>query len=319
MQVHFGLENLPKFKNTVITIGTFDGVHAAHQKILNRLNALAVAVDGESVLITFHPHPKHVLQSNQSDLKLLSTPEEKIELLKHTGIKHLVVIPFTENFSKQSAEDYVEKFLVEKFHPKKIVVGFNHHFGNSRKGNVAMLLQAGERFGFEVIELEKQMEDEITISSTSIRNELQNGNVAEANKLLGHEYLLMGKVVEGKKLGRTIGFPTANIEPLMNEKLIPSDGVYVVQMLVGGELHRGMMNIGNRPTVDGMHKTIEVNVFDFDRNIYGEMVQIFFHERIRAEKKFGGLDELKQQLKLDKETAILFFEKSKAMNLRIEI
>ncbi len=318
MQIHQGFQQLPKFSKSVITVGTFDGVHAAHKKILQQLATLANKINGESVLVTFHPHPKHVLQSSQSNLQLLSTVEEKIELLKDCGIQHLVIVPFTFDFAKISATDYIEQFLVNNFHPKKIVVGFNHHFGNNREGNLTMLRNAGLKHDFEVIEMEKQMEDEMTISSTAVRKFLLEGNILEANKLLGREYLMMGKVVEGKKLGRTIGFPTANIEVLNEHKLIPADGVYVVEVLIGSELYKGMMNIGNRPTVNGTNKTIEVNLFDFDKNTYGEMVKIFFHQRIRDEKKFNGLDELKAQLNLDKATANSFFENTKATNERIE-
>ncbi|MEY2830653.1 MAG: hypothetical protein RIQ33_2511 [Bacteroidota bacterium] len=301
MQVHFGLENLPDFKNTVITVGTFDGVHSAHQSILKQLVTMADEIDGESILITFHPHPKHVLQSHQSDLKILSTPDEKTELLKSTGIHHLVYVPFTLDFSKISADDYIEKFLVNNFHPKKIVVGFNHHFGNERKGNGTMLRTAGLKFGFDVIELEKQVEDEIAISSTAIRQFIASEKIEEANKLLNHEYTLIGTVTEGKQLGRTIGYPTANIKPLLSEKLIPADGVYAVKIECSKGKFNGMLNIGNRPTVKGIGQTIEVNIFDFNFNIYDETIKIFFHKFIRNEQKFDGLEALKNQLLLDKE------------------
>ncbi|MFM2048966.1 MAG: hypothetical protein RI955_1514, partial [Bacteroidota bacterium] len=325
MQVHEGLHNLPNFKNAVITVGTFDGVHAAHQSILKRLVNMADEINGESVLITFHPHPKHVLQSNQSDLKILSTPDEKTELLKATGIHHLVYVPFTIDFSKISAEDYIEKFLVNNFHPKKIVVGFNHHFGNERKGNGQMLCDAGLKFGFDVIELEKQVEDEIAISSTAIRNFISSKKIEDANKLLNHPYCLFGMVNKGKQLGRTIGYPTANITPLLPEKLIPADGVYAVKIECSKNLKsfsdtisshlgeekgevannnqksenhifNGMLNIGFKPTVNGKERTIEVNIFDFNFDIYEEQIKVFFHTYIRDEKKFESLDALKNQL-----------------------
>ena len=308
MQIHQGFQQLPKFSKSVITVGTFDGVHAAHKKILQQLVTLANEINGESVLVTFHPHPKHVLHSSQSDLQLLSTVEEKIELLKGCGIQHLVIVPFTFDFAKISATDYIEQFLVNNFHPKKIVVGFNHHFGNNREGNLTMLRNAGLKHDFEVIEMQKQMEDEMTISSTAVRKFLLEGNILEANKLLGREYLMMGKVVEGKKLGRTIGFPTANIEVLNEHKLIPADGVYVAEVLIDTEFYKGMMNIGIRPTVNGTNRTIEINLFDFDKNIYGETVKIFFHQRIREEKKFNGWDELKKQLNSDRIYALDFFK-----------
>ncbi|MFM2226222.1 MAG: hypothetical protein RJA07_2424 [Bacteroidota bacterium] len=303
MQVYEGLNNLPKFKNAVITVGTFDGVHAAHQSILKRLVNMADEINGESVLITFHPHPKHVLQSNQSDLKILSTPDEKTELLKVTGIHHLVYVPFTIDFSKISAEDYIEKFLVNNFHPKKIVVGFNHHFGNERKGNGQMLCDAGLKFGFDVIELEKQVEDEIAISSTAIRNFISSKKIEDANKLLNHPYCLFGMVNKGKQLGRTIGYPTANIKPLLPEKLIPADGVYAVKIECSKSKFNGMLNIGFKPTVNGKERTIEVNIFDFNFDIYEEQIKIFFHTYIRDEKKFESLEALKNQLLQDKEKA----------------
>jgi riboflavin kinase/FMN adenylyltransferase len=301
MKVYEGLNNLPDFKNTVITVGTFDGVHAAHQSILNRLVNMADEINGESILITFHPHPKHVLQSNQSDLKILSTPNEKTELLKSTGIHHLVYIPFTIDFSNISAEDYIEKFLVANFHPKKIVVGFNHHFGKERKGNGQMLRDAGLKFGFDVIELEKQVEDEIAISSTAIRNFIVSKKIKEANKLLNHPYSLIGIVNKGKQLGRTIGYPTANIKPLLPEKLIPCDGVYAVTIECSKGKFNGMLNIGFKPTVDGKERTIEVNIFDFNFDIYEEQIKVSFHTYIRDEKKFESLEALKNQLLQDKE------------------
>ena len=301
MKVYEGLNNLPDFKNTVITVGTFDGVHAAHQSILNRLVNMADEINGESILITFHPHPKHVLQSNQSDLKILSTPNEKTELLKSTGIHHLVYIPFTIDFSNISAEDYIEKFLVANFHPKKIVVGFNHHFGKERKGNGQMLRDAGLKFGFDVIELEKQVEDEIAISSTAIRNFIVSKKIEEANKLLNHPYSLIGIVNKGKQLGRTIGYPTANIKPLLPEKLIPCDGVYAVTIECSKGEFNGMLNIGFKPTVDGKERTIEVNIFDFNFDIYEEQIKVSFHTYIRDEKKFESLEALKNQLLQDKE------------------
>jgi riboflavin kinase/FMN adenylyltransferase len=307
MQVYEGLHNLPNFKNAVITVGTFDGVHAAHQSILKRLVNMADEINGESVLITFHPHPKHVLQSNQSDLKILSTPDEKTELLKTTGIHHLVYVPFTIDFSKISAEDYIEKFLVNNFHPKKIVVGFNHHFGNERKGNGQMLCDAGLKFGFDVIELEKQVEDEIAISSTAIRNFISSKKIEDANKLLNHPYCLFGMVNKGKQLGRTIGYPTANITPLLSEKLIPADGVYAVKIECSKGNFNGMLNIGFKPTVNGKERTIEVNIFDFNFDIYEEQIKVFFHTYIRDEKKFESLDALKNQLLQDKETVKNFF------------
>lgn len=308
MKVYEGLNNLPDFKNTVITVGTFDGVHAAHQSILNRLVNMADEINGESVLITFHPHPKHVLQSNQSDLKILSTPDEKTELLKSTGIHHLVYIPFTIDFSNISAEDYIEKFLVANFHPKKIVVGFNHHFGKERKGNGQMLRDAGSKFGFDVVELEKQVEDEIAISSTAIRNFIVSKKIEEANKLLNHTYSLIGVVNKGKQLGRTIGYPTANITPLLPEKLIPSDGVYAVKINCSKGEFNGMLNIGFKPTVNGKERTIEVHIFDFNFDIYEEQIKVSFHSYIRDEKKFESLEALKNQLLLDKETATSYFK-----------
>jgi len=307
MKVYEGLNNLPDFKNTVITVGTFDGVHAAHQSILNQLVNMAHEINGESILITFHPHPKHVLQSNQSDLKILSTPNEKTELLKSTGIHHLVYIPFTIDFSNISAEDYIEKFLVANFHPKKIVVGFNHHFGKERKGNGQMLRDAGLKFGFDVIELEKQVEDEIAISSTAIRNFIVSKKMEEANKLLNHPYSLMGIVNKGKQLGRTIGYPTANIKPLLPEKLIPCDGVYAVTIECSKGKFNGMLNIGFKPTVDGKERTIEVNIFDFNFDIYEEQIKVSFHAYIRDEKKFESLEALKNQLLQDKEAVKKFF------------
>jgi riboflavin kinase/FMN adenylyltransferase len=319
MQVHRYSNYMPPFKNAVITIGTFDGVHTGHIQIIQQLKATAKAAEGESVIITFHPHPRRVVGGQQSDLRLLNSLPERIELLEMNGIDHLVIVPFTEEFSKKTAHEYVEDFLVNHFQPHTIIIGYDHRFGHNREGNYKLLEDLKAKHGYRIHEITERVLNNITISSTKIRQALLNGNVHEANDFLGYHYFLEGKIVEGKKLGRTIGYPTANISLNDPEKLVPANGVYSVKASLISretgnadntsseiELMDGMMNIGVRPTVDGTSRTIEVNLFDFDREIYGETLRVYFHKRLRGEIRFDGLDALKQQLALDKEESLRY-------------
>jgi len=312
MTVHTDIQQLPAFRNAVVTIGTFDGVHKGHQQILKLMMDEARKVDGETVIITFHPHPRQVIAANQTELFLLNSLEEKKALLEKYGIDHLVITPFTEAFSLQSAEAYIENFLVKTFHPHSIIIGHDHRFGKSRSGDFALLEEKGKELDYQVKEIPEFMLQENTISSTIIRQALQKGNIDAANECLGYPYFFSGTVIEGNKLGRTIGYPTANLQVTEDKKLIPGNGVYAVKVVVNGgyssfnspHSYSGMMNIGIRPTVEGVNRMIEVNIFDFDRDIYGDLLTVHIYKRLRSEQKFNGLEELKEQLGKDKEMAI---------------
>lgn len=308
MNIFRNLENLPTFKNAVVTIGSFDGVHVGHQEIIARVNDLAKQRKGESVLFTFHPHPRMVVNENYQ-IQLLSPLEEKFELLKKYGLNNVVVAPFTRTFSEQSPEAYILDFLVAKLQAATIVIGYNHRFGKNRVGDIHLLKKMGEEHGFEVAEISKQLVDDLSVSSTKIRNALLEGEVATACALLGHDYFIKGIVVKGNQLGRKIGFPTANILVEDESKLVPAHGVYAVKVYIRGQLYHGMLNIGVRPTVAGKGKTIEVNIFDFEQNIYGEQIQVEFVYFIRKEQKFENLQALIAQLSLDKQNALFFLTK----------
>ncbi len=302
MRIFRNLDNLASFKNAVITIGTYDGVHMGHQSILKRINDLAQDIEGESILVTFHPHPRMIV--NDKQVSLLSTLEEKFDLLAKYGVDNVVVVPFTRDFSQQSPQAYIEDFLVKNFQPKKIVIGYNHRFGKNRAGDIHLLRKMGKKLDFEVEEISKQLVEDNSVSSTKIRQALELGEVETAVNLLGHPYLLQGIVVKGNQLGRKIGFPTANLSVDSEYKLIPENGVYAVKVKVREVWHNGMLNIGLRPTVAGDSKTIETNIFDFEEDIYGETIVLDFQHRIRPEQKFVNLDALIRQLKKDKEQVV---------------
>ncbi len=325
MKVYKELSTLPSFVNAVVTIGTFDGVHLGHKKIIEQLKERAAQVGGETVIITFHPHPRKIVSSVPGDIKLLNTLDEKIALFEAAGINNLVVVPFNYLFANQTAEQYIKDFLWKYFKPNTIIIGYDHRFGKGREGDYHLMDQYAESFGFTVKEIPEQLLNEIIVSSTKIRQSLLNSDVDTANKFLGYDYFFEGIVIEGNKLGRTIGFPTANLLVESEEKLIPGNGVYAVEVQVGSresgvrsfktttENHlisniqhstfTGMMNIGVRPTVDGKKRMIEVNIFDFDEDIYGQTLFVHVKHYIRGEVKFNGLDELKAQLAKDKISA----------------
>lgn len=308
MQVHRQLDQLPAFTNAILTIGTFDGVHGGHQQIIQQLKAEAALAGGETVVITFHPHPRKVLRGDDAVVQLLTTTDEKIALLRQSGIDHLVIVPFTPAFALLSARDYIARFLVEKFHPHTIILGYDHQFGHNREGNYHLLEALKEVYGFKVKEIPAQVLHQVAISSTKIRNAILSGEIEEANAFLGYPYFFEGLVVPGNKLGRTLGFPTANLQPTNSEKLVPAHGVYAVRVFEEGKWnqpqYQGMMNIGIRPTIGGIKRMIEVNIFDFDADIYGQTIGIQVLHRLRGEQKFDGLDALKGQLAKDKEAAI---------------
>jgi riboflavin kinase/FMN adenylyltransferase len=325
MKVHRELAgSLPEFKHAVVTIGTFDGVHLGHRQILAQMKKEAARIGGETVIITFHPHPRKIISSVPGDIKLLNTLSEKIILLDEAGIDHLVVVPFDHAFANQTAEQYVKDFLYKYFKPHTVIIGYDHHFGKGREGNYQLMKEYGKILGFEVKEISEQLMNEIVISSTKIRHALTDNAIETAKRFLGYPYFFEGLVTEGNKLGRTIGYPTANLHISSEEKLIPGNGVYAVTVVIhqspvmkNSTMNRkpltvgplkGMMNIGVRPTVDGKKRVIEVNIFDFSTDIYGQTLQVHIHHYLRGEVKFNGLDALKEQLQKDKLSAIVQLE-----------
>jgi riboflavin kinase/FMN adenylyltransferase len=297
------LDHFPKLKHPVVTLGTFDGVHIGHKSLITRLGAIARAKNGETVLLTFEPHPRIVLHGDDN-LKLLQTEEEKISSLLKAGIDHLIIYPFTKEFAALSSEEFVEQILVKAIGTKTLVIGFNHQFGKNREGSFENLKRMAPLNGFELVEIEEKSLDQKSVSSTKIRNALMAGDVELAAAGLGYLYCMKGKVTEGNHLGQSIGFPTANIILADKHKLVPADGVYAVHVKSGWRIYKGMMNIGFRPTIDGKTRTIEAHIIDFDKQIYGEDICIFFKARIREEKKFENLEELKHQLEKDRITTI---------------
>ncbi len=300
MKVYYSLADFIPVKNAVVTIGTFDGVHLGHQKILQILQETAQNSDGESVVLTFWPHPRTIVSQDSQSLKLLSTIDEKIQLLEYQGVSHLLVVPFTREFSELSSEEYVNEVLLKQIGTKKMVIGYDHRFGRNREGGFDYLQSNAQFFGIKIEEIPRQEIDHLTISSTKIRQSLLAGNVRAATELLGRNYSFSGIVVKGRQLGRTIGFPTANVQISQFYKLIPANGVYAVRTFFRNQWHNGMMNIGTRPTVDGMGRTQEVNIFDFDDDIYGETLLVEIIEYIRNEQKFDGLEALKAQILVDR-------------------
>ena len=305
IQVHRDLNDLPVFKKAVITIGTFDGVHLGHQQIIKLLKKEAADIGGETIIITFYPHPRKIVTDGKSDLKTLNTLEEKIELLNKKEVGHLVIVAFNGEFANQSAEGYIEDFLVKKFHPHTIIIGYDHRFGKNRLGDYHLLEKMGEKFNYCVKEIPEHVLNHVTISSSKIREALLKNDINTANNYLGYKYFFTGKVVEGNKLGRTIGYPTANLIIEDEEKLVPGNGVYAVTLTIGRQepLLKGMTNIGTRPTVNGTKRTIEVNIFDFDEDIYNEYMRVKIFAYLREEVKFDGLNQLKEQLAKDKVNA----------------
>lgn len=306
MNIYRDITELPLFKNAIITIGTFDGVHNGHRQILNQLIEEANEVNGTPVVITFYPHPKQIVGNDHSSVLVLNTLEEKSALLAEVGIEHLVVVPFTKEFAEQSAEDYIKNFLVRSFKPHTIIIGYDHRFGKNRAGNYELLEVKGQEFNYKVKEIPEHILHNITISSTKIRTQLLEGNISTANELLGYDYFFSGNVITGKQLGRTIGFPTANLAINNESKLIPGNGVYAVTVQIENDktIFNGMMNIGVRPTFEKTERTIEVNIFDFDSSIYDKQLTVHIKTRLRDEIKFDGIDSLKNQLNKDREMAI---------------
>lgn len=302
MQVHYDIEQLPVFRNAIITIGTFDGVHMGHRQIIDKLKTEAKSQNGETVIITFHPHPRKVVSSAILGIRLINTLTERIDLLAQLGIDHLVVVPFTDAFANQSAEDYIKDFLVDKFHPHSIIIGYDHRFGRDRMGDYRLLEKKAVEYNYHLKEIPKHIQENISISSTNIRQAILHNDIATADKLLGYDFFFSGKVIHGDKLGRKLGYPTANLKINDEEKIIPGNGIYAVYAQPEGysEKLKGMMSIGFRPTVDGKKRVVEVNIFDFDKEIYDQTLKVFVKKYLREEVKFNGLDELVKQIDQDK-------------------
>ncbi len=307
MKIHYDIESIPALNITAVTTGTFDGVHLGHKIIIERLIAAARTIGGESVLLTFYPHPRMVLFPDDDQIKMLNTPLEKENLLQASGIDHLVVIPFTKEFSRLSSLEFVRNILSNTLKAKKLVIGYDHHFGRNREGSFAHLLEFGSLYGFQVEEIPAQDIEHVAISSSKIRQALASGDLNTANSYLGYEYSITGKVIKGKQLGRTIGYPTANIEINDNYKLIPAIGVYAVKIKYALNIYNGMLSIGKNPTVtENGPLTIEVNIFDFDLEIYHKQITVYFYKKLRDEEKYDSINQLKSQLAIDKENALKY-------------
>ena len=324
MRIYNNTDQLPSFRQAVITIGTFDGVHTGHARILGQLRQEAARIDGETVIITFYPHPRKIVKGGSEEIRLINTLEEKIQLLSWLQIDNLVIVPFTEAFSQLTAEEYIKDFLLAKFHPHTVIIGYDHRFGKGRLGDYHLLEQYSASEGFQLQEIPVHLLDEISVSSTRIREAIQRTDVASANQLLGYPFFFSGLVVKGDQLGRTLGYPTANLQLTNMEKLTPGDGIYAVEAVllpktgdgssVGAATSpadpfeaprlKGMMSIGIRPTVGGKLRTIEVNLFDFNEDIYGRELRVFVKKYLRPEEKFDGLPALIEQLGKDKEDTL---------------
>jgi len=328
LKIYNNLSDFKKLNNAIVTIGTFDGVHFGHQKIIKQLVQKAKADHGESVILTFFPHPRMIIDPENQDLKMINTIHEKAEILKGLGVDHLIITPFTRDFSNQLPEDYIKNTLVDNIGTKHIIIGYDHRFGKDRSGNLSILKAAGSHFGFTVEEIMEQDIHDVAVSSTKIRQALLAGDVSLANDYLGYPFSIFGRVIKGDKIGRTIGFPTANIFVEEIYKLIPGDGIYAVTVEVDSEVrslkseidisnllpstlspqtYKGMAYIGQRPTINGMTRNIEVNIFDFNREIYGQHIKMNFLKFLRHDVKFTGLEALTVQLQKDKEATLDYF------------
>lgn len=308
MKIYQSLYDFNTVKKTVLTLGTFDGVHVGHAAILSQICNAAKEEDLESVILTFFPHPRLIVSTNY-DIKLLNTMDEKAILLEKNGIQNFIIHPFDKAFSELSPREFVAQVLVEKLKVQKIIIGHDHKFGKNRAADFNDLIDFGKEFGFEVAEISAQQINDVSVSSTKIRNSLLEGNIALANQYLGYPYVLSGNVVKGRQLGRTIGFPTANIEVPEDYKLIPKNGVYIVTVIVNNEIVPGMMNIGVKPTLGENNLSVEVHLLNFDKDIYNQKIQVNVLERLRDEQKFASFEKLQSQIELDKQNTIRYFQK----------
>ncbi len=304
METHYGIKSLGVLRNAAVTVGTFDGVHLGHAAVLDHLKSVASKINGQDAVVTFDVPPRSVTEPWLTDIRILNTPDEKMERIAAQGIAHLIILPFTLEFSKLSPEEFIRLILVDQIGMKAVVPGYDHMFGHKGQGGKALLEEMGKQYGFIVEQSpEFRVMGEI-VSSSIIRKLVAEGRIAEASSFLGYSYNITGRVVYGRQLGRTIGFPTINIEHNNGMKLIPGNGVYAVEVMLGDRRLKGMCNIGNRPTVNGTGLTIEANIFDFNEDVYGIEVKVLFKEKIRNEVKFNSINELKVHLKLDQENAL---------------
>ena len=310
MKIFHSINDFRSSKKTILTLGTFDGVHIGHRKILERITQNTENGKYESLVLTFFPHPRMVLQG-ESEVKLLNTLSEKIDLLEKIGVQNLVIHPFDITFSRLTAEEFVKTVLIDQFDIKKIIIGYDHRFGRNRTANIDDLIAFGKQHDFEVEQISVQEIDAVSISSTKIRNALMEGNMALANEYLGYEYFLTGIIVRGKQLGRTIDFPTANLQMEENYKLIPRNGVYVVKSTINQKTVFGMMNIGLNPTVAGENLAIEIHFFDFDEELYDQKISVSLLEYLRPEQKFESVAFLKQQLEKDRNASLIYINNLK--------
>jgi len=313
VRIYKDLNELAEFSNSVVTIGTFDGVHLGHQKILKMVQNEASDIKGESILFTFYPHPRMVVFPDSHNLKLIQTIDEKVESLRAFGIDNLIIYPFTKEFSRLTAFEFVRDILVDKLKVKKLVIGYDHQFGRNREGNINFLKESAEIFDFEVVEISAEEVLEVNVSSTKIRNSILDGNIRRANEFLGRPFQIEGEVIKGNELGRDLGFPTINLKINNQNKILPCDGVYAVRVRVLDRLYEGMMNIGQNPTVrgeDARDKKYEIHIFDFNEDVYGHHVTVLFYQYVRKEKSFDKLEELKLQIQSDEKDIRAFFTAS---------
>ncbi|GAA0872912.1 bifunctional riboflavin kinase/FAD synthetase [Gangjinia marincola] len=308
MKTHQGITSFKSSRRTVVTVGTFDGLHVGHQKIIDRLIQTAQSYNLESVVLTFFPHPRMVLQKD-SDIKLINTIEERTQILSSIGLDHLVIHAFTKEFSRLSAQEYVEEVLVDKLNVKKIIIGYDHRFGRNRTASIKELRSFGEIYDFEVEEISKQEIEAVSVSSTKVRNAILEGDITLANQYLSYPFSIGGKVVKGKQLGRTLGYPTANIHVAEEYKIIPRNGVYIIRSVIDNQPYFGMMNIGNNPTVGGKAQTIEAYFFELSQDLYGSYLSVQLLKRIRDEENFESIEELVLAMKKDEAYSKEFLNK----------
>lgn len=308
MKIYNHFSEFKRLNNAVVTIGTFDGVHFGHQKIIKRLCELAKATGGESVILTFFPHPRLIIDPENQDLKMINTIDEKAKILDGLGVDHLIITPFTRDFSNLSPTEYIKNILVDTIGIKQLIVGYDHRFGKDRAGGMPELEAEAKVYDFNIEVIPEQDINDVAVSSTKVRNALLSGKVALAANYLGYNFSMYGRVIKGDKIGRTIGFPTANIFIEETYKLIPSDGIYAVTVDMSGQEFKGMAYIGQRPTINGMTRNIEVNIFDFNQEIYGQYITMTFLQFLREDVKFTGLETLKIQLQKDKEDTLAYFD-----------
>jgi riboflavin kinase/FMN adenylyltransferase len=304
MKIYSNIGDFTRINNAVVTIGSFDGVHMGHQKILTRVYQSAQDIGGETVILSFFPHPRMILHPEDINIKMITTLDERSELLKKHHIDHLIITPFTRDFSNLSPEEYIKEILVDQIGIKRIVIGYDHRFGKNREGSIKDLQRLGPVYGFEVEEISEQDINDVAVSSTKIRNAVLNGDVKTAHEFLGYPFRISGKVVKGDQLGRKLGYPTANLLVEESYKLIPSDGIYAVTVLINGKEYQGMCYIGSRPTINGVRRNIEVNIFNFEEDIYWKSICVNFLYFIRTDASYNSLEELRKQIEKDKESVL---------------